>query len=214
MATVKLQNGNVVLKNGLVSCECCILGCCWYPAKKIADGSYSQADLPSTIRFYGEILTKISGQPAYGTLENGVRFQNNIWTIYKNGNISTRECLFLGTSGYEQDNNSIEDNFEDIYEANVSLGNNTGFESVLIYRVNYKTWLGVLSCGKSVSLVYQPCFFEPLGAKIWGQNSAPFWSLTWFFCNIPPNGQTGTTLPRLGVPTGIYGVAPIEVRIP
>jgi hypothetical protein len=222
MATIKYNideggNKRIVLKDKKVSCECCFQGCCWYPATKLADGSYSAGNLPLTIRFYGQVISKISGQAAYGTTENGVRFENDLWTVYRNGKSSTRPCLFFGESGFIDDNNSIEDNFEDVYEAYVYSGTvppDFTYETVSIYRISYKLWIGNLSCGELIGLVYQPCFFEPPGAKIFGENSAPFWSLTWNFCKIPPIGTPGTTLSRLGTPEGFYSNTSVEVRIP
>ena len=48
MATIKLQNGKVITKDGKVSCECCDL-CCFYPAQGLFDGDYTIDDLPDEI---------------------------------------------------------------------------------------------------------------------------------------------------------------------
>jgi hypothetical protein len=220
MATIKYNideggNKRIVLKDKKASCECCFQGCCWYPATKLADGSYSAGNLPLTIRFYGQVISKISGQAAYGTTENGVRFENDLWTVYRNGKSSTRPCLFFGESGFIDDNNSIEDNFEDVYEAYVYSGTvpPVTYETASIYRTGYQLWKGNLSCGKEIALVYFPCNYEPPDEKIFGQNSPPLWSLTWDFCVIPEGGTPGTTLFRLGTPDGPYE-AGVEVRIP
>lgn len=54
MATVKLNAGGKVLtKGGKVSCGCCGVippaGCCMYPAQALADGYYSENDLPDEL---------------------------------------------------------------------------------------------------------------------------------------------------------------------
>lgn len=69
MATVKLQNGNVILKDGRASCSCC--NCCMYYAQALANGLYTADDLPDEIELrqaqYIEIFTK-SGNGYTGDL--------------------------------------------------------------------------------------------------------------------------------------------------
>jgi hypothetical protein len=212
--TIKTQGGKVITQEGKVSCECCLLGCCWYSATQLAIGSYSQNQVPDDIRFFGTTLSKIPGQAAYGTTENGVRFETDTWAVYRNGSRSTRDCLFFGESGFEPDDKTIEDNFEDVYRANVPLNpEETSFDTALIYRTRHWLWEGVQSCGQIIQLAYFPCSFVPPGAKIWGQNQPPTWFLTWRFCEVPPGSQPGSTVGRIGTPTGTY-FGQIAVSIP
>jgi hypothetical protein len=71
MATIKLQNGKVVLKNGRVSCTCCEESeCCLYPAQALREELYTVNDLPDTLIIvsgdFQQEMTKTGGfSPAY-----------------------------------------------------------------------------------------------------------------------------------------------------
>jgi hypothetical protein len=49
MPTVKLQGGKVVTQNGKVSCSCCLVFCCLYPAAGYVNGQVTFDDLKDSI---------------------------------------------------------------------------------------------------------------------------------------------------------------------
>jgi hypothetical protein len=102
--TIKAQNGKVVTKDGKVSCECCDVECCLYPAQTLADGEYSANDLPDAVTFDGTSFSR-SGT-SYGNTTNGVILEENVWAKYRNAARSTRACLIQG---------GVEDQFADTY---------------------------------------------------------------------------------------------------
>ncbi len=54
-ATVKLSaDGNILLKDGRVSCTCCPGECCMWPAQALLDGLYNIEDLPETVYGIGQ----------------------------------------------------------------------------------------------------------------------------------------------------------------
>lgn len=108
MATVKLQNGNVILKDGKVSCSCCEPECCMYAAQALAQSLYSSSDLPDAVTVDGTSFNR-SGT-SYGNTTNGVIFEENVWAKYRNGARSTRSCLIQS---------GVEDQFADTYTVTI-----------------------------------------------------------------------------------------------
>jgi hypothetical protein len=47
--TIKTQGGKVITQEGKVSCECCDVDCCPYPADAVGRGLVSSGDLPDQI---------------------------------------------------------------------------------------------------------------------------------------------------------------------
>jgi hypothetical protein len=95
MAIIKYKEGvgetkKILLKNGKASCECCESACCMYPA----DSFGSISDLPDTVNFNGNTLSK--NGTSYGTTESGVILENGAWQRYINGEIvSSANCLIV-----------------------------------------------------------------------------------------------------------------------
>jgi hypothetical protein len=195
MATIKLQNGKVITKDGKVSCECCGVECCLYPAQRLQDGLYPAADLPDTIDFYGSILSR--SEFSWGNTTNGVILEIGKWASYRNESRSERDCLFSG---------STKDVFKDVYRVNVA--NFDGSPSTgLVYRDSIGFWTGEQDCGKSLSLTYFGCI---QGGTPVGINTNPTWTIAWEFCNPPPGGQSSDSWLKIGsqsqgTPVGNYG---------
>jgi hypothetical protein len=74
MATIKLQNGKVITKDGKASCECCDFGCFFYPAVGIREGLYTAEDLPDFINLiFNEIyLYQKSGDTYFSVTSVGM----------------------------------------------------------------------------------------------------------------------------------------------
>lgn len=226
MATVKLQNGKVVLKNGKVSCSCCEgpQECCMYPAQGLADGLYSASDLPDQIVFYwrkpggpliGTVIDKSGSQyeTNVGTTNLRLRIESNpinpsvfFWQrqvsgpLFPSADSASSPCLIIYDVNSALRNFAIEDLFADSYVANVGDDG-----SAIVFRTGIGIWEGLLGCGKPVQLVYFGCLQSGSPPGI---NTAPRWQLTWNFCNPPPGGTPGTTIPKSGSqnsPVGSYG---------
>jgi hypothetical protein len=102
--TIKTQGGKIITKDGKVSCECCDVECCLYPAQALADGEYSANDLPDAVTVDGTSFSR-SGT-SYGNTTNGVILEENVWAKYRNAARSTRACLIQG---------GVKDQFADTY---------------------------------------------------------------------------------------------------
>jgi hypothetical protein len=111
--TIKTQNGKVITKDGKVSCECC--ECCLYPAQGLADGDYSEDDLPDAVTVDGVSFDR-SGT-GYGDTTNGVILDGNVWAKYRNGVRSNRPCLIQG---------GVVDQFADTYAVNWFIVDDVG----------------------------------------------------------------------------------------
>jgi hypothetical protein len=116
MAIIKYKEGvgetkKILLKNGKASCECCESACCMYPA----DSFGSISDLPDTVNFNGNTLSK--NGTSYGTTESGVILENGAWQRYINGEIvSSANCLIVQYFEREPCNPGIvTDNFSTSY---------------------------------------------------------------------------------------------------
>lgn len=70
---VKLTSGGkVILKNGKVSCTCCVApeGCCMYPAAALVAGFYTYEDLPDAIIINEVEFTKLDPPEFVGGVTN------------------------------------------------------------------------------------------------------------------------------------------------
>ena len=144
MATIKLQpSGAVVLKDGKVSCSCCEVGCCMYPAQALADGGYEVSDLPDDVTVNGTGFPR-SGT-TYGNTTNGVIFEENVWAKYTSGVRSSRPCLIQG---------GVEDQFADSYTITPNVGG--AASPTVVTRISLCVWRGTDTCGNFVYLSYGP----------------------------------------------------------
>lgn len=193
MATVKLQNDRVILKDGKVSCSCCEAGCCMYSAQKLANGIYSADDLPdSVILNYGldenfeltrsgaEFLGGIY-KLALGTLPNSTKPQ---WLLYVNNiRSSNNSCLITGDGGLTPGNNIIEDKFEDTYYLSATFlppYEYFSFSNQPLFRTSLCSWISG----------YYGLYYYPFGRD--------FWLVT-----FPGIDGTGSNQ-RLNTPVGQY----------
>jgi len=70
MATIKLQDGKVILKDKKASCSCCSQ-CCLYPADAVWDGKYAIEDLPDFFNVGGDPPFIYTRLPAFEFSEGG-----------------------------------------------------------------------------------------------------------------------------------------------
>jgi hypothetical protein len=124
MPTVKLQNGNVILKGGKVSCSCCAVepDCCMYPADGLGD-TFEAADLPATL--YGKwddradgTFTKSTDTFTRGTVTIRVNSGGTAWEFYDSDDatLTIGNCLIRGDGNITPGDDAVEDQFEDCYE--------------------------------------------------------------------------------------------------
>lgn len=157
MATVKLQNGRVILKNNRVSCTCCEEDVCFYPALGIQQGTMIESDLLDEIKLDG--VTYARNGTSYGNTTNGVIYENGVWAVYKNGVRSTQGQLH---------GNGVEDLLADTYVVNIAADSEDCFfyGAVTVTRTELTRWVGYMPCGEEVTLDYngidvpvagQPC---------------------------------------------------------
>jgi hypothetical protein len=144
MATVRLQNGKVILKDKKVSCSCCEEPeCCMYPAQALADGQYIEDDLPGAVTIDGTSFDR-SGT-GYGNTTNGVILDENVWAKYRNGARSNRPCLIQG---------GVVDQFAGTYTVTIFF--EVGSVTSTVTRISLCEWEGpaIIEGGNPVTLRY------------------------------------------------------------
>ena len=195
MATIKRNGDKVVIKDGKVSCGCCEIGCCMYPAAEIG-GLITENDLPNEISISGSSFLR-SGV-AYGNTTNGIIAEDDVWARYSNGSRSERICLIGG---------AIQDLFLDSYQIDFQItaeglmsvawdgfcngtppSNTTA--SLIVTRVERCLWLGEV-----LNAFNFPCGISNLRASIFysgeeppGFGSTYIFTVDWRISNP----QTGT----------------------
>jgi hypothetical protein len=190
--TIKTQGGKVVTKDGKVSCECCEVECCMYPAQALADGEYSASDLPDNVTVNGASFS-LSGT-GYGNTTNGVILEGNVWAKYTNGVRSSRPCLIQG---------GVEDEFADSYTMS---GGPLSF-SVTVTRVSLCIWRGEDGCGNMAYLVYGDDSSLPFAGTDYEWSVAlPFYDPTLVCENIA--GRTVNGKENQNTPAGVYESTP------
>lgn len=193
MATVKLQDGKVILKNGKVSCSCCGGECCMYPAQALIDGLYTADDLPDEV-----LLFNANWSPPEGTIltKNGSIYEGPDITIsarspdpllpidwildtpegWEYVNVNSPNCLFEEDL-YDGVGQGAIDQFADTYTVTTSN------ESVLVSRQSLCVWSGLDSCGNAWQLVYgDSSDITPTGELRWNIIDAEVSSP----CQVPP----------------------------
>jgi hypothetical protein len=161
MPTVKLQNGNVILKDGKVSCTCCDGPepgeCCLYPADGLGD-TYEAADLPDAITTIDPVLLAFISISRTGTtyetldrkggpitLEHTVDgWKLTYFTYPDQGDdppeiyTNTEDCLI---GDYDDGSHFVEDQFADCYEVEFDgVG-------VIVTRISLCRWEGFSGSG-------------------------------------------------------------------
>jgi hypothetical protein len=127
MPTIKLQNGNVLIKNGKASCSCCDAPktCCMYPAAELGS-SYQAEDLPDAVtvnwpeRFTGSMSKNESGYSGDGATLEIVEVDGNlVWQLSDSNGVETLgSCLIGGL---------VEDQFADCYKFTVEAYSENGW---------------------------------------------------------------------------------------
>jgi len=112
-----------------------------YPAQALADGGYSESDLPDAVTVDGTSFNR-SGT-SYGNTTNGVILEGNVWAKYRNSIRSQRNCLIQG---------GVVDQFADTYTLTLLPGD---FPiSVTVSRISLCAWRGNDGCGRPWYLIY------------------------------------------------------------
>jgi hypothetical protein len=161
MAIVKLQNGNVLLKDGKVSCSCCAPAiCCLYPAQAFYEGLYLAADLPDAIELTCEAGTYVLSKSG-STFTDGTIVVDNyfspvygyaIWRIqhpippFLGCASEIGQCLINGTFSQDQ--------FADSYTGTYGI-----YDPITLTRVSLCEWtgegVGTEDQPYTVSLIYE-----------------------------------------------------------
>lgn len=202
MATIKIQGGKVITKDGKVSCSCCEKPeCCMYPAQALADGLYTAADLPDAVTVDGVSYSR-SGS-SYGNTVNGVIFETNVWAKYRNGSRSSRPCLIQS---------GVEVQFADTYTvASCSYAPVIGAS---VTRVSLCVWQGTYldpenpyaDGPQNVLLIYCPGTFIGCGAGEIFENGSGV-EVPYFYATIDIGGSGGfysKKTPLSNTPAGSY----------
>jgi hypothetical protein len=175
MPTIKLQNGNVLIKNGKASCSCCDAPetCCMYPADKL-DVDFVAADLPATL--YGKwgdradgTFTKSGDEYTLDTVTIRVNSDGTAWEFYDSTDDATStigNCLIRGDGGLTPENDTVEDQFADEYNIKFWSGDIIGTQfgdEYTVTRISLCLW-GFSDGSISIFLAY--AFSFPNGWEI------------------------------------------------
>jgi hypothetical protein len=149
-----------------------------YPAQALADGDYSENDLPDAVTVDGVSFNR-SGT-GYGNTTNGVILEGNVWVKYRNGVRSERPCLIQGGVVDQFANSYSLSGFStwELYEI--------GFESLTLNRVSLCEWRsefvtqnlsasGTRSSSGTVEVSMR--LGDPFGSAI------PYWGIDWVYSN-------------------------------
>jgi hypothetical protein len=152
--TIKTQNGKVITKDGKVSCECCEVECCMYPAAALVASLYSYEDLPDAIDVGGIEYTKfdppesVGGFTRYyinandeylGILEG--EGEDSLWTYEGGGG----PCLINAFNG---EGGEREDQFADTYTVNWQ-------RTITVNRIGLCVWEGGDPCDQTKKWILQ-----------------------------------------------------------
>ena len=141
--TIKTQGGKVVTKDGKVSCECCDVECCMYPAEGFSAGSYSVEDLPDEILIAGVLAQKQQdGYPRYTSQNEEFTVtdpdketppEDALWQVMIFGeSFYELNCLISSYKGSAE--LGIEDQFADTYTVSGPISGTVTRESVCVWR--------------------------------------------------------------------------------
>ena len=149
--TIKTQGGKVITKDGKVSCECCEgpePGCCMYSAQALADGLYTENDLPdaivitysSSLQTFGPYTLTRSGSVFSGGPSNEVlvEFAGDLWAVGDgSGGIGSFPCLINDEAAGSGFTVTTEDQFADTY----TVSGNPDFNQT-VARTSLGFWIG------------------------------------------------------------------------
>ena len=122
MATVKLSDGKVVTKDGKVSCECCDVECCMYPAEEL-HGLYTVNDLPTELYVQWEPYFTGTVNRSGAVYSGGsitLQIVGLKWRLTSGDNFrNVGRCLIRGDGNVTPGDDLVEDLFPDSlsYEA-------------------------------------------------------------------------------------------------
>jgi len=189
MATVKMNGGKVIMKNGKVSCSCCT-GCCMFAAQDLVNGLFTAADLPAAVTLLGVGSISLSGT-AYGNTTNGVVFESGSWAKYVAGVRTTQRCLITGDGNVTPGNDAVEDQFAATYNFDWGTGSGTTTRFFLCMYVGP---------GFAAEVTYG---LDPLGSGVMG------WYAIIFGVGGGPSGEIdgflrGSDASPAGSPAGVY----------
>ncbi len=140
--TIKTQDGKIITKDGKVSCECCDVECCMYPAAALVASLYSYEDLPDAIDVGGIEYAKldppesVAGFTEYyinvndeylGILEG--EGENSLWGYEGGGG----PCLINGHAEFNPDGER-RDQFADTYTISGPISGTVTRESICVWR--------------------------------------------------------------------------------
>ena len=154
--TIKTQGGKVITKDGKVSCECCGVECCMYPAQALADGLYSADDLPDTVVQVSSdvppvviVFTKLSSpQPGDGLGGAGTP------TTYFSGTDSFGNSVGVGIYSNDEEpkewkGTKIPNESSEFGECLLSIG--TFQSNLLVWRALQDQFAGAYTIGGPIS---------------------------------------------------------------
>jgi hypothetical protein len=211
MATIKLQNDKVILKNGKVSCTCCEAGeCCMYPAQALFDGLYTVDDLPDSVLLFYDFADELECTRA-GSVFTGVLNEFYTYTIYL-GEVGGNPQWLLGINGQPDDNfdclitrnyprveeeGGVEDQFADTYTVSYEG------DSATVTRQSLCIWTGE-SISEGETILWR---LEYISIN---DPEAPA-NFKWLVSIQGLATIAGIKIPPQNSPVGTYGLAGITV---
>jgi hypothetical protein len=190
MPTIKLNGGNVLIKNGKASCACCdAADCCMYPAEGLGD-TYEVEDLPDAVTLVGndESIDAFKVDPPDSGPDYLIYYRTAtgnpveaIGTVYDFGDgpvwyfaneddfspvTGQNSCLIRGDGNLTPGDDTVEDQFEDCYEVEIVVGDRAGTYTVI--RRSLCDWSSEVEDNG-----------EPAGVKLYYLNElgAPIWEI-------------------------------------
>jgi hypothetical protein len=227
MATVKLQNGKVILKNGKVSCICCEEEeCCMYPADRLFPFStdpdfFTFDDLPDELEYNGSIWPKTielfsgGGTSACWKLYQSPDDEEDmiLWNVDEN-EYGTLGCADGDGPNYTRQQSlgivcclidlDFQDQFADTYTINVEIFG-SGPQTIQVERESLCVWSGFDNCNRRVFLEIT-LFDEDIPEETFYS-----WAFTYFGIECPPLGGNARTAYKSAfqnTPVGDYYVGP------
>jgi len=172
MATIKLSDGKVVLKDGKASCTCCPEpDCCMYSATTLAAGDLVAADLPDAITLLGVGSLSRSGT-GYGDTTDGVIFETDTWAKYVGSVRSTFDCLIRGDGKFNAGDDAVEDQFAATYTLESFDPGDNSNGTIELTRVSLCSWVAIGDAFPAEGTKIVASLDYQIGATI-------IWNVTW-----------------------------------
>jgi hypothetical protein len=221
MATIKLQDGKVILKDGKASCACCAppKGCCMYPAQSFLQ-DYTYDDLPDSVSVAGVVLNKQDGGGENGIYysdgQNYIQWVFTLWLLIgpiTQFNTFESSCLignYLNIP-FEGDPVLPPISVEDQFASSYTLSGFSQwqeyiifFESLLVSRASLCRWnsewvtfnVGNIESSGTCEIQMQLSY---VGQNIFGDLFyIPNWTITWGVRNWQVYYNNGDPIQELG----------------